>query len=102
LGAVQALGEIAQVALKLCHSLLVGVISQVVLLAVLAVQQGNPGLQFGKALGCDVIGLGADLALHRLLGLGGLIFIDESAAHGFLLEGRRVDHGCRLFTWAVT
>ncbi|AHZ71392.1 hypothetical protein OU5_4313 [Pseudomonas mandelii JR-1] len=46
---------------------------------------GDFRLKLRQPRGRDVIGLCADLPFDRLIGLrGGVIFIDESATHGFL------------------
>ncbi|MNH39524.1 hypothetical protein D3C79_1007100 [compost metagenome] len=64
-----------------------------VALFALGLQLGTQGIEFGHALlqlaqaiGGDVVGLVADVPLHRLVGLGGgLVLVDECAAHRDLL-----------------
>ncbi|MNT26243.1 hypothetical protein D3C72_1618040 [compost metagenome] len=79
-----ALFEVAQITLQVGQALLVGLISLGRLLGMQALQLGDFTLQQAQALRGDVVGLRTDLPLDGLIGLcGGIIFIDESTAHGF-------------------
>jgi hypothetical protein len=63
--------------------LLVGLLTFGRLFGVQGLQFGDFRLQLRQPLRRDVIGLRADLPFDRLIGLrGGVVFVDESAAHG--------------------
>ncbi len=85
LSALQALVEIAQIALNVRLALLVYLLTFARLLTVQVLQFGHFRLQLRQARGRDVIGLRADLPFDRLIGLrGGVIFVDECPAHALL------------------
>ena len=66
--------------------LLVGLLAFGCLFSMQTLQFGDLRLQLRQPLRRDVIGLRADLPFDRLIGLcGGVVFVDESTAHEFLL-----------------
>jgi hypothetical protein len=85
LGALQALLEVAPVAIEVSLALLVGQFAFGAFLIKQFLQFGDFRLKLRQARWRDVIGLRADLPFDWLIGLrGGVIFIDEGATHAVL------------------
>ena len=85
LRALQALLEVAPVAIEVGLALLVGQFAFGAFLVEQVLQLGDFRLKLRQAHWRDVIGLRADLPFDWLIGLrGGVIFIDEGATHAVL------------------
>src|SRR5471030_21058 len=85
LGALQALIKIPPVTLKVGLALFIGQFALCTLFIEQVLYLGEFHLKQGQPCRGDVVGLRADLPFHWLVGLrGGVIFIDEGTAHGFL------------------